>query len=162
MRNLSVNSASAEDHISSLDSPACEFKCEITNSMQLRRKAKSQIVFHNWVKHKLLFLLGCIRLQDLPMQPQVLYFGYYTINNATYTGSFFEATLSYVILSFRDANSSWFPVSIFEGSGGGGSNEVHSQWSLSNHMNPEPPGWIHLSFYSGREISRQGSWGFLT
>lgn len=80
MRNLSVNSASAEDRISSLDSLACEFKCEITNSMQLRRKAKSQgFFFNNWVKHKLLFLLNCTRLQDgewkTQIEPSVLYLG---------------------------------------------------------------------------------------
>lgn len=62
MRNQSVNSASAEDHISSLDSPACEFKCEITNSMQLRGEVKAQIVFHSWVKQKLLLLLCCFGL----------------------------------------------------------------------------------------------------
>lgn len=123
MRNLSVNFASAEDHISSLDSPACEFKCEITNSMQFRRKAKSQIVFHNWVKHKLLFLLHRIGLHDMPMEPSVLYFGSYTVNNATDAGSFFEATLSCRILSYRGAHSSQLVV--------------HSEWSLSDY--PDEP-----------------------
>lgn len=127
MRNLSVNSASAEDRISSPDSPACEFKCEITNSMQLGRKAKSQILFHNWVKHRnYLTSLTAFSFKICRWSRWFFTFIRNTIYDTTMTGAFFKATLPYVMMSR---------------SGGG----------VTIQMSPELQGWILLSFHSGQD-----------